>query len=83
MEEITACPHCYCMTKTVKGMCGKCYNRKGSNMKRFRLEFSKMYSVVIEAEDENHAEEIFDDGAYDSRAEYADTVVTGVEEVEE
>lgn len=34
MEEITLCPHCYCMTKTAKGLCGKCYNRKVKNDKK-------------------------------------------------
>ena len=23
-DEITKCPHCKCMTKTVEGKCGKC-----------------------------------------------------------
>jgi hypothetical protein len=25
---LTLCPHCYCMTKTVRGLCGKCGEKK-------------------------------------------------------
>jgi len=28
MEELTLCPYCYCMIKTVKDLCSKCYKRK-------------------------------------------------------
>lgn len=24
MDEISQCPKCHCMTKTIKGKCGKC-----------------------------------------------------------
>jgi hypothetical protein len=26
--EFSPCPHCYCMTYTIKGKCGKCKGRK-------------------------------------------------------
>lgn len=28
MEELTQCPHCYCMTKTIDNKCGKCGGMK-------------------------------------------------------
>lgn len=27
-KSITPCPHCYCMTKTINGNCGKCKKEK-------------------------------------------------------
>jgi len=84
MEEISLCPNCYCMTKTVKGICGKCYKRKEIIMKKFRIYFSRYYSVDIEAESEEHAEEIFDNGEYNSNTEqHADTEITNIDEVED
>jgi len=32
MRPITPCEECYCMTKTIKGKCGKC----GAKKKRFK-----------------------------------------------
>lgn len=26
--EVSLCPNCYCMTHTVKGLCGKCGGKK-------------------------------------------------------
>ena len=26
--DISLCPHCFCMTYTVKGKCGKCKDKK-------------------------------------------------------
>jgi hypothetical protein len=27
-QEISQCPHCFCMTHTIKGKCGKCKGKK-------------------------------------------------------
>ena len=28
LNKISPCPHCYCMTHTIKGKCGKCKKEK-------------------------------------------------------
>ena len=28
IKELSLCPHCFCITKTIKGKCGKCKKRK-------------------------------------------------------
>lgn len=28
VSEVSACPHCYCMTHTIDGLCGKCGKEK-------------------------------------------------------
>ncbi len=33
MHTISLCPHCYCMTKTIRGLCGKCHKEKPSENK--------------------------------------------------
>jgi len=33
-EKISLCPHCFCMTKTIKGKCGKCKCRKDKGYER-------------------------------------------------
>jgi len=34
--EISLCPNCFCMTKTIKGICGKCKEKKNELSKSRR-----------------------------------------------
>ncbi len=34
--EISKCKHCYCMTKTIKGKCGKCGYTKEAHIQKVR-----------------------------------------------
>jgi len=50
-------------------------------MPKFRIDFQKLYSVVIEAEDEDSAEDIFNSEEYNARkVEYLNTEVVDIEE---
>jgi len=50
-------------------------------MPKFRIDFQKLYSVVIEADDEDCAEDIFNSEEYNARkVEYLNTEITDIEE---
>lgn len=49
-ETISLCPNCYCVTKTIKGNCGKCGEMKKKNKKR--EEFKNLIRVALNLDEQ-------------------------------
>ena len=46
--NLSLCPHCYCMTKTLDGMCGKCKREKTvKQAQEWEKEFNKIVNEYV------------------------------------